>query len=206
MRTPFPALALCLFSVIACAAESDKTAPEPPRLRHLAAVSALAFAPDGKDLAAASDDGTVILWRVADGTEVRRFEGHRGRVSALAFAPDGKTLVSGSEDGPLFVWDVAGGKRLHVLEGHDEWVLGLAFSPDGKTLASCAYDRTVRLWDAATGKALRVLKGHTESVSAVAFSPDGGWPRSITRANSSSGTWRPAPRRCGCGTARGASR
>jgi WD40 repeat protein len=29
---------------------------------HTAAVNSLAFSPDGKMLAAASDDGTIILW------------------------------------------------------------------------------------------------------------------------------------------------
>ncbi len=57
-------------------------------------VNSIAFSPDGKTLAAGSDDGTVRLWDVAVGDELSRFEGHSSGVRAVAFSPDGKTLAS----------------------------------------------------------------------------------------------------------------
>jgi WD40 repeat protein len=53
-------------------------------------VFCLAFAPDGKTVAA-SDRNSVRLWEVATGKQLRHWAA--GRVDDLAFTPDGKTLV-----------------------------------------------------------------------------------------------------------------
>jgi len=140
---------------------------------HTSAVSAVAFSPDGKTLASASDDRTVGLWSVATHKSLGRLSGHTNTVRAVAFSPDGKTLASASDDDTVRLWSVATRKSLGRLSGHTEGVEGVAFSPDGTTLAGGSSDRTVRLWSVATHKSLRRLSGHTGPISAVAFSPDG---------------------------------
>src|SRR5271170_443018 len=59
-------------------------------------VLAVAFSPDGKLLASASDDHTVRLWDPATGASLQTLEGHSDSVLALAFSPDGKLLASAS--------------------------------------------------------------------------------------------------------------
>ncbi len=66
----------------------------------------LAFAPDGRRMAFASDNRIIHVWDLLTGEEVGRLAGHQGDVSALTFAPDSKTLASAGEDATGLIWDM----------------------------------------------------------------------------------------------------
>jgi WD40 repeat protein len=134
--------------------------------------NAVALSPDGKALAAASQDGHLYLHELPGGRQLHQlprvsevsFQGH----FAPAFSPDGRTLATA---GPrsLFLWDVAGGKLRHEVKGCHGRV---AFSRDGKYLA-CGDSEGIRLLDAATFAEVRRLEGHDRRVDALFFSADG---------------------------------
>jgi WD40 repeat protein len=65
---------------------------------HADYVNSVAFSPDGTLLASGSDDKTIKLWRVSDGSLVRTLTGHTYWVNSVAFSPDGTLLASGSSD------------------------------------------------------------------------------------------------------------
>ena len=131
------------------------------------------YSPDGSILASGAENGTISLWDVTEGHEIRKLFGHSDWVFGLAFSPDGQTLASGSYDSTVKIWDMQTGHEIRTLEGHSDMVRCVAFSPDGRTLASGSYDSTVKIWDMQTGQEIRTLADHSKTVNSVAFSPDG---------------------------------
>jgi WD40 repeat protein len=71
---------------------------------YTSGVQDITFSPDGTVLASAGSDGTVQLWRVADGSLLKTLSGHTNIVTKIAFAPDNRTLASGSGDSTIRVW------------------------------------------------------------------------------------------------------
>jgi WD40 repeat protein len=74
-------------------------------------VTAVAFSPDRRTLATASDDKTVILWDLSDRAHPTRLgqplAGHGDAVASVVFSPDGKTLATGSDNGTVILWDLS---------------------------------------------------------------------------------------------------
>ena len=148
---------------------------------HSSDVNSVAFAPDGKILASASDDKTIKLWNSATGQEIRTLTGHSNWIWSIAFSPNSKILASSGADKTIKLWDVATGNLINTFKGHTQGVSSIAFSPNGKQLASSSLDKTIKIWDVASAKEIRTLEGHSQAVDNIIFSPDG--------ATLASGSW-----------------
>jgi WD40 repeat protein len=113
--------------------------------QHSNAISAVAWSPDGKELASASYDKTVQVWDPVTGQRFTTYRGHSNWITAVAWSPDGKELASASYDKTVQIWEAATGKHLLTYHGHSDTVTAIAWSPDGSHLASASFDNTVQV-------------------------------------------------------------
>lgn len=140
---------------------------------HADAVYALAFRPDGGQLASGGFDATVRLWDLLDGSPAGVFAGHSDFVYDLAYAPDGKTILSASKDRSIKRFDAATLKGLRTYSDHDADVLALAARPDGSEFVSAGDETPLRWWKPDAERPHRRAGGHSGPVFALAFSGDG---------------------------------
>jgi WD40 repeat protein len=145
-----------------------------PLKGHGAAVSSIAFSPDGKLVASAGGaDATIRIWSVSTQQLVGApLTGHTADVKKVVFSPDGQILASGSSDKSVRLWDVRTRAPVGLpLRKHTAAVTDLAFSPDSRLLASASEGGTLVLWD--RQPLADPLRGQDDRVYSAAFSPNG---------------------------------
>jgi WD40 repeat protein len=164
------------------------TAPTRTIAAHADRALAVAFRPDGQEIASVGADRAIRTWdplqtspdpgpvRSLDlrllGEKVPRYDAD---YFAVTYSPDGRQIATANTAGTVLILDAAG-RPLHVLTGHGAGpIRGLAYRPDGRQLASAGWDRRVMIWDVKSGKKVLSLDNHTEPVNAVAYAPDGRW-------------------------------
>ncbi|MDP8238596.1 MAG: WD40 repeat domain-containing protein [Candidatus Hatepunaea meridiana] len=136
-------------------------------------VFSVCFSPDGSTLASGSWK-EIKLWRVSDGSEIRKIKGHSSHVFSVCFSPDGSMLASGSQDKSIKLWRVSDWSKIRIIKGHLSFINSVCFSPDGSTLASGNTDNSVKLWRVSDGKLIATLEGDVNSrFRSVNFSADG---------------------------------
>jgi hypothetical protein len=140
---------------------------------------AVAFSPDGQTLASGGSvsDGTIRMWDVQTGIQLRVMRGHDSLISQIAFSDNGALLASSSGE-KIILWDVATGTILRTINTAQPAINQLAFNENDKNLASGSgvYGKSgqVKLWDAATGQLLHEANLPTSGlVFSLKFSPDG---------------------------------
>jgi hypothetical protein len=175
-------------------AQVRPVAPDPPAqpfLRveaaaHTAPVARLATDVAGTLLATVSDDKTLRLWDLPEGTPRAVLRppiapGEEGELYAVALTPDGSRAfaagyTAAAWDGAfaIYLFDTRSGALAGRLPGLPAPVQHLAVSPDGALLAAAFGGRAgIKVWDARNGRLLWEDTGYAAPARMVAFSPAG---------------------------------
>jgi len=124
------------------------------RLRPGVPTSALVFLCDGKTLASGGADGTVRLWQVSTGQQLRQWRASSAKepnLTLLSSSVDGKVLLSMAVADGVRLWDPETGKEIRSFAS-GETIVAAGLTADSKTLVTAGPDRLLRRWDVATGK------------------------------------------------------
>jgi WD40 repeat protein len=130
-------------------------------------VTDVAFAPDGRAMAAVTSDGMAWVWETATGGQRRKWRidtpgspgkwpdylapGDWGVAPLVAFSPDGRLLATSKATGEVRVWHIGTSEELRSFKGHHSWLTSLAFAAGGPLLSAGA-DGTAVIWDASGPK------------------------------------------------------
>ena len=152
---------------------------------HNMSVNSVRFSPNGECLAAAGDNGAVIVWHLITPAMARRFgmdvstidfpatwddvmavgqlqrvifQGKVSEIYDLAWSADSKYIFTGSVDGSVAVWNTCRSKLVHQSKEHKGFVQGLATDPLGQYFVSQCASRTCRLHNINEGKKLARFK------------------------------------------------
>jgi WD40 repeat protein len=98
--------------------------------------SIFSFSPDGKWLAVAGCDGTVVVREVTSGEVKLAYSGNLACIQGMAFSPDGKLFAVNAGNRGLKILDFETGKELLTLPGGFE----VEFTPDGTRVITVIVD------------------------------------------------------------------
>ncbi len=120
--------------------EGEETASEEPPPGNY-----VAFSPDGKRLATARADNSVIIWSAEAGAKLRTLAAHKDLVNCIAFSGDGKEIVTASHehhatdwvDVKAIVWDADSGKQIRTANLGSRLPVGI--SSDGARIVAASW-------------------------------------------------------------------
>ncbi|MCL2211012.1 MAG: caspase family protein [Treponema sp.] len=170
-------LALCFIGI--CLNVGSQEVAVFPQLGHTGGINKVALSPDGKTIASGSYEGTIKIWDIITGREIRTFYGHLNNINDLTFSSNGKQIISGSSDNTIKIWDVYTENEIRTLPCNPYSVACVAINSNGNRIVSGinGHDNyssvgLIKIWDAITGREINTLSGYSSGVFSLAISPD----------------------------------
>jgi WD40 repeat protein len=192
------AIAVSLPCFAAAAPAADQSSAPTPELyerpvlvidpgMHTSAIHDVAVGAEGRWAVTGSEDKTVRVWSLADGSLLRTIRlpagpGNVGKVDSVAMTPDGVLIAAGGwtrETKPdmreqIYLFDCASGALRRRIEGLPDAAFHLAFSPSGDLLAATLGSGGLRIYARDRGWAEVARDVHYDWPSyGAAFAPDG---------------------------------
>jgi WD40 repeat protein len=154
-------------------------------------ISAIAWSPDGRQLAAASVSGQLGLYDTTRGQATRVIEqAHADGGDAVAWRPDGQALATAGRDGTWRLWNPTEGTQLLQQDAGARWPEHLAWSPTSidttRHWLALGAGNVVSFWNESGQPVGEPIK-FPRTVAEVAWLPDG---KTLAVATSTGVSWR----------------
>jgi WD40 repeat protein/DNA-binding TFAR19-related protein (PDSD5 family) len=119
------------------------------------------FSPDG-NLLVAGMDKNIAIWNLANGKQIRTFEGHEGNITSVSFSPNGKMIAVADRSDTVKLWDLDD-KKLQKIENYG--TVGIRFSADGNRLLLTSQDKSVKYYTLDGTLIKNVLEGNSDAIN-----------------------------------------
>src|SRR5262249_8417907 len=122
---------------------------------HNSFITDVSWRLDSNVLASSSEDTTVKLWEMENGTAIKNIGADGGGALCVRFAKDGRLITAG-RDRVVRLWD-ANGNKLRDFEGFNALALRAVITHDDSRIIGADFSGEVRIWDAKDGRRLANL-------------------------------------------------
>jgi WD40 repeat protein/uncharacterized caspase-like protein len=165
----FPA-AFIVFAFVVCQAQRPELVVQ---TGHANTIQAIAFMPGDKYLLSAGDDGSILVWDVATGHQIRKLVNQGPAV--MSASANGLVLSAGKQ---LRLWRVATGEEIKLPEAKGP----AALSPEGNTLAflSGFMSDQINFLDVQSGLVTHATMTTGKPLNQPVINPDGSVSRTTT--------------------------
>lgn len=147
--------------------------------KHERCVNQIRFSPDGTQMASASCDKSVVVWRMSKDGPPEPLHTFSGKTPfrSLEFSPDGAELAAGDEQGVLHFWDPRSGQFKRIYETDSGSLSGLSWSRDGRVVAVATNKEMQPYWtlflSGENWEGISPSYNRMFMAADIAYSPDG---------------------------------
>jgi len=174
-------LSLAVASMAVSAASAEPTVIKAIRVIRCGArererptvVTGVAITPDGRTIAAATDDHHVSIWDAKTGEMKSQMDGHSDWVHSVVLSRDGATLASGAGDRRLCMWNVGQEQPVFEVAACKNRIAAVSMHPNSQQLAVVGFSKGLEIVNTSTGQPTQELDGPCVDIRTVVFSPKG---------------------------------
>jgi WD40 repeat protein len=131
--------------------------------------TAIAFSPDGKQIATGDGFGYVRLWSTG-GDSLFSFQAHPYGLTSICFSPDSKQILTTGNDNTALLWHLDG-QLIRAFGGHNGPITTMAVSTNGQLIATGGEDGKVITWNL-NRQITGIYRFSTAPISQLTISPD----------------------------------
>ena len=131
--------------------------------------SVVAFSQSGDWVASGGWEGTVRLWQLPEGREIRHWPAHSDSVNGIAFLDNDRQIITAGYDGLLARRAVNGGLLQQIVT--PSAITHMVADSGTDRLVTGHKDGSVRLWKATDFTLLKEQQLHKGAIKAVAIGP-----------------------------------